>query len=100
MIRLKGSCTVEAVYIMSTTLFALATVFSAAFHLKDKTQDIMKLHTQVEFLRHQEEFQDNKVTRLAAGNGWQLEITASVYDPETWMRMISLIERRALGDGD
>lgn len=90
--RLKGSYTVEATYIMSITCFALATVFGAAYRLKGEITGYMQLHEQVEQLRYQEESDDVTVTRQIGGDGWSLEIRSAVFDQETWLRKISLAE--------
>lgn len=91
--RLKGSYTIEAAYIMAITLFSFATVIGAAYRLKDKTVKAMGLHTQVEVLRYQEDGNKDYIYERTGGAEWSLEITASVPDPEDWLRMISLADR-------
>lgn len=93
---LKGSYSIEALYIMGITLFVIATVLGAAYRWQEETIGGMTLHTQVEIARYQEDFQKKRVAfveQCDGGNDWNLDITAYVPDPEEWLRMISLLDR-------
>lgn len=83
----------EAVYAMSIMFLTIATVVNTAYHLSEKTRQIMRLHTQVEIQRHMEVVNRKEVTLQSGGVGWHLEIKASIYNPEEWMRMISLSDK-------
>ena len=89
---LRASYSIEATYIMAITFFALATVFGAAYRLKEEITGRMRLHEQVEQLRYREESDAAAIVRRTGGNGWSLEIRAEVFDQETWLRKISLAE--------
>lgn len=89
---LKGSYTIEATYIMGITFFALATVIGAVYRLKEEITGHMQLHEQVEQLRYREEINETTVVRSIDGDGWSLEIRAGIFDQESWLRKISLIQ--------
>ena len=91
--RLKGSYSIEAVYIMAITFFTFATVIGAAYRLKDRTVKAMELHARIEILRYQEDGVSDSVCESTGGTDWFLEIAASVPNPEDWLRLISLTER-------
>lgn len=113
-VHLKGSYTIEALYIMAITLFAFATVLGAAYRWKEETAESLRLHTLIEIARYQEDSEDDSqeisqgnfpdsapqqkagskaVRKYAEGNGWNLDITAYIPEPEEWLRMISLTDR-------
>jgi len=90
--KLRGSYTIEATYIMGITCFALASVFGTAYRLKEEIVGYMQLHEQVEQLRYQEQSDEREIVRQIDGDGWSLEIRAAVFDQESWLRKISLAE--------
>lgn len=94
-LHLKGSYTIEALYIMAITLFAFAAVLGAAYRWKEETAESLRLHTMIEIARYQEDSADGSkaVRKYAEGNGWNLDITAYIPEPEEWLRMISLTDR-------
>ena len=90
--RLKGSYTIEATYIMAITFFALATVLGAAYRVKAEVTGHIQLHEQVEQLRYQEDSDAATVVCSDEGESWSLEIRAEVFDQEQWLRKISLVQ--------
>ena len=92
---LSASYTVEAAGVMAVVLFTIMILMGQAFRLSGETRGLFQLHEQVERVRHEPEHKnDGKISIQSGGNGWNMEISAPVFRPESFLRMWSLIEDR------
>ncbi|MBT9776150.1 hypothetical protein GPL15_06475 [Clostridium sp. MCC353] len=103
--RLKGSYTVESAIVMGIVLTALCILIQTAFQWKNDTAGIMKLHETVEYKRYhrgssslsvpeyriQVSESGNKVSGQYQGNKRTVQLEKGLYEPEEFIRMISLI---------
>ena len=111
--RLPASMAVEASYVMTMVIVALAVLIRAAYGQCVKTTEVMNLHRTVEQLRYREEPEEEQ--RLSRGRAWrdadkaggfvnaemwEKEITAGVHEPEEFLRMLSIFEPEEGGGGD
>lgn len=125
-IRLRGSYTVEAAFVMAVVLWAIMVSIQAAYCLRDETAGAMALQEAVLQLSHGEdmepeeaaargmeragqpfswedyEFQmkvrgnvltGRKIEAIGRGGSWKLELEQKVFDPENFLRMISLLDQ-------
>lgn len=91
--RLCASITVEAAGVMAVVLFTIMVLMGQAMSWSARAAGMFALHETVERERHQIEHAEERIIkRQAEGNGWNLEISAPVFRPETALRMWSLVE--------
>lgn len=91
--ELQASYTVEATGVMALLFFVLMVLIEQAFSMRAETVGGFVLHEQVERERHAILYQKEKeISRKASGEGWELEITSSVFRPEESLRLWSLAE--------
>lgn len=103
--RLRGSYTVEAAIVMGIVLTALCILMQTAFQWKNDTVGTMKLHETVEYKRYhrgsssisvpgyqiQVSETKNKVSGQYQGRKRTVQLEKGLYEPEEFIRMISLI---------
>lgn len=107
---MEGSYAVEASVVMAVILLALAVLIQTAFRQCRQVTGMMRMHQMVELLRHGEEDSADTLTvggsayRIEAGrsgsraegtltgDGWSRGIRQGVFEPEAFMRMLTLIE--------
>ena len=103
--RLRGSYTVEAAAVMGIVLMALCILLRTALGWKEDTVGIMKLHETVEYMRYHKDLSSlsvpeyriqvsengKKVSGQYLGNKRTVRIEHDLYEPEEFIRMISLI---------
>lgn len=107
---LDGSYTVEMSVVMAVILLTSAVLIQTAYRQCRQATGMMRMHHMVEVLRHGEEDSPDTLTvggsayRIEAersgsevdgileGDGWSRAIRQSVYEPEAFMRMLTLIE--------
>lgn len=106
----EGSYSVEAAFVMGVVLFAMVALIQTAYAQCRQTTGRMRLQEMVEVLRHREsEAGDSlmleaaayqlqakkgqfKVKGRAEGDNWSLEIESDRYEPEEFMRLLTLIQ--------
>lgn len=105
---------------MGILIFAVAHGILWAYGVKNRTVGAMMLEEAAEWIRYDEEtplaaeaqagmerlgFQlmvresGNRIEGTVSGNGWKRELSMEKYQPEEFLRKISVIEEK-LGDGD
>lgn len=103
--RLKGSYTVEAAAVMGIVLMSLSILLQTALRWKTDAVGIMKLHETVEYMRYHKgqssvsvpgyqvfvTADGKKVSGEYRGNKSTVKIEHDLYEPEEFIRMISLI---------
>lgn len=108
--KLEGSYSVEAAVIMAVFLFSMALLIQTCYRQCRKTNGIMQMHRMTETLRHRETEAGDfllsasgsyriEVRRKTAGvegnvtgDGWSFSIESRIFEPEEFMRMLTLIE--------
>ena len=123
--KAAASYTVEAAAVMSLVLLVLCTLIQNAYRIHDETCGAMALQQRVEKLRHQEKGdrinieREQRVSRLLSkewrletsvnrntvkgeiqNNGWSIKLETEIYDPENFMRMISIFDNGEKKDGN
>lgn len=106
----EGSYTVEAAFVMSLILYVMVFLIQTAYSECRQAVGTMRLQEMVEILRHQEEdgpaalSKDGAAYRLRAEKGggsvmghaegasWSLDIKSGIYEPEEFMRLLTLIQ--------
>lgn len=106
----EGSYTVEATFVMGVILLAMAALIQTAYAQCRQVTGNMRLQEMVEVLRHREsEMEDSllvdavpyriqatkgalKVKGRVEGEGWSLDIESNLYEPEEFMRLLTLIQ--------
>lgn len=119
--RLKASYTIEAAYVMAVVLLSLAAMILAAYQIHDETAGAMAVQQAVEKLTHLEEEDRERdipvrnvylkdaydiwieadainITGKGTGRSWKLEITTKKYDPERFLRLVSMAEEGILNN--
>lgn len=119
--RLKASYTIEAAYTMAVVLLSLAAMILAAYRIHDETAGAMALQQAVEKRTHLEaEDMDRdvpmknvylkdayhiwtdtdamNVTGNGTGRSWKLEIITKKYEPERFLRLVSMAEEGILNN--
>lgn len=103
--KVKGSYTVEAAIVMSIVLLVLGALIQTAFRWSGDAVGMMRLHEAEEYLRyHREaekirlswpkveaELKGRTVTGRYYGKKTEVQMEAGIYEPEEFIRMISLI---------
>ena len=103
--RLKGSYTIEAAAVMGIVLMVLSLFFRTAFHWRADTAGAMKLQESIACLRYTQgdaelSFPSYRVTASRKGKMTEgtyrgsrksLKIEWDRYEPQEFIRMISLI---------
>lgn len=106
----EGSYTVEATFVMGVILFAMAALIRTGYGQCRQTTGNMRLQEMVEVLRHRES-EAGDILRLDAaayhlqakkgqfkvkgrveGGNWSLDIESDRYEPEEFMRLLTLIQ--------
>lgn len=125
--ELTASYTIEAAYVMTIVLLALSSLIQLAYQIRRETVSAIYLQQAVEKVRYGEEELrieevqqslndrtggagadqnwklgiDKKASDITAhgqvGN-WKLVMEDEVFDPENWIRMITLLEQKKEGD--
>lgn len=108
--KLEGSYTIEATVIMAVVLFSMVTLLQAAYSQCRRVNGTMRMHGMIERLRYKESESDevlsldsqayqievkrhkSHVEGLVLGDDWSLSIENQVFEPEEFMRMLTLIE--------
>ena len=105
---LRGSYTIEASFVMALVLWALLFSVQSAYRLRDEVVGAMALTESAERLSHNEtelpldEFQvhlsgnpiiGKKVKAAGKGGRWSLELERDVFDPENFLRMLTLVHQ-------
>lgn len=110
---------------MSLVLLVLCTLIQNAYRIHDETCGAMALQQRVEKLRHQEEGdrinieRGQRISRLLSkewqletsvnrnivkgeikNNEWSINLETEIYDPENFMRMISIFDNEEKKDGN
>lgn len=106
----EASYTVEASFIMAIVLFAMVSLIQFTYRQCRQTTGSMRLQEMVEVLRHRESgpgdslsvdavpYQIKAKRGLLAVNGhakgesWNLQIESKIYEPEEFMRLLTLIQ--------
>ena len=94
--KMRASFTVEAAGVMAAVMFVIMILISQALHLRAETVGKFSVHEEVEQMRHLVENAEKKeIIRSRAGAGWQFEIEAQVFRPESFLRKWSLAEDKS-----
>ena len=119
--RLKASYTIEAAYIMAVVLLSLTVMILAAYRIHDETAGAMAVQEAVEKRTHLETEDIERdspvktvflkdpydvwtgtdatnVTGKGTGRSWKLEIIHKKYEPERFLRMVSMAEEGILNN--
>lgn len=109
---LEGSYTLEATIVMVMVLFVVSSVIITSYRWRNQTVGCVKLQEMTEILRHTEEedlpegaqlnlsapsfhlsarYAGNQVLADGSGDGWSLSIETKRFNPEDFLRMVSLI---------
>lgn len=118
--RLSASYTIEAAYVMAVVLIALVTMILGAYHIHDETAGAMAVQEAVEKSSYLEEVWTGKendeirkvylkdsyhvqvkqngknITGIGTGMRWSLEIQRKKYEPEGFLRLISIVQEGLL----
>lgn len=106
---LAGSYTVETAVLMTIVLLSMAGLVQSTYRQCRKATGTMRTHQMVEVLRHREEEsgsvsiegipyeikvekKESDITGIVEGDGWSRSIKDTVFEPEAFMRMLTLIE--------
>lgn len=108
--RYEASYTVEASFIMAIVLFTMVSLIQFAYRQCRQTNGNMRLEEMVEVLRHRETIPGDSlsvdtvpyqieaerglltVSGHVSGDGWSLNIESGIYEPEEFMRLLTLIQ--------
>ena len=114
-IRLPASMDVEASYVMTMVILALAVLIRAAYAQCSRTVRVMYLHRAVEQMRCREGAEgeetlaygtvwkgSGKVKGTVKSEIWEKEITAGIHEPEEFLRTLTIFVPEEGGgrDGD
>ena len=97
--RLKGSYTIEAVYVMAVVFWTLAAIIQYGYKIHDQTKAFMVLQKTLE-QEHQVSDEDTVSGRVKV-RGKSLEIQIKPFHPEDFMRkstLLEILEERKDGD--
>lgn len=117
---LKASFTIEASLVMSILLLSVVSLIQFAYRIHDEVLSSMVLQETVEIARHLEDDKwedtvssgqkkarylmswekcqihlkvwDMGVSGTAAGGKWRKELESHIFNPEKWIRILSLAE--------
>lgn len=88
--RLRGSYTIEAVYVMAVVFWVLAAVIQHGYKIHDQTKAFMILQKKLE---QEHQISDKpKVSGRVEVKGKSLEIQMTPFHPEDFMRKSTLLE--------
>lgn len=119
--RAPASFTIEAAYVMAIVFTALSAVILGAYRIHDKTAAAMALQESIRMEEYrekdwgQERFHEvqkvylkdeyhievkaegKTIVGTGAGKGWRIEIQKDMYEPEGFLRLISIAQEGILG---
>lgn len=108
--KYEASYTVEASFIMAIVLFTMASLIQFTYRQCRQTTGNMRLQEMVEVLRHRETAPGDtlsvdggpyqieakrgllNVRGHVKGENWNLYIESGIYEPEEFMRLLTLIQ--------
>lgn len=108
--RYKASYTVEASFIMAIVLSVMVSLIQFAYRQCRQTNGNMRLQEMVEVLRHRETMPGDslaldtvpyqievergmsRVSGRVEGGNWSLSIESNIYEPEEFMRLLTLVQ--------
>ena len=108
--KYETSYTVEASFIMAVVLFAMVSLIQFTYRQCRQTTGNMRLQELVEVLRHRESAPGDSlsaggltyqieakrgllnVSGSVKGENWSLYIESGIYEPEEFMRLLTLIQ--------
>lgn len=113
--KLAGSYTVEATLVMSIVLFTMAAFIRFGYQQCRQATGTMRLHEMVEIMRHQEKGEEQRSINASAyqiyaekkgsqvkgtiqGDGWKLTIENRVFEPEEFIRKLTLLPEEKQGE--
>ena len=118
--RLPGSYTVEAAWVLAVVVLTVASIIQFGYRLRGQTVAGIMLQEAVEVARHEKTLEAKDVERLFSGtsvvvsldeNGgavegkakfgrWELEIEGHRFQPEAFLRKVTLLEQLGEENGD
>lgn len=108
--KYAGSYTVEASFVMAVVLCSMISLIQFAYRQCRQANGSMRLQEMVEVLRHRESLPGEalsadsvpyrievkrgfaKVNGRVEGDHWSLDIESGIYEPEEFMRLLTLIQ--------